>query len=52
MYAPVATRIRTYSIPVDLVSSAYVDAIHALPAFIAWREAGLKEPWTMAYDQL
>ena len=52
MYAPVATRIRTYSIPVDLVASAYVDAIHALPAFIAWREAGLKEPWTMAYDQL
>jgi len=52
MYAPVATRIRTYSIPVDLVSSAYVDAIHALPAFVAWREAGLKEPWTMAYDQL
>jgi glutathione S-transferase len=52
MYAPVATRIRSYSVPVDLVSSAYVDAIHALPAFSAWREAGLKEPWTMAYDQL
>jgi glutathione S-transferase len=52
MYAPVASRIRTYSVPVDLVASAYVDAIHALPAFIAWREAGLKEPWTMAYDQL
>ncbi len=47
MYAPVATRIRTYSIPVDLVSSAYVDAIHALPAFVAWREAGLKEPWML-----
>jgi len=52
MYAPVATRIRNYSIPVDLVASAYVDAVHALPAFVAWREAGLKEPWTMAYDQL
>jgi glutathione S-transferase len=52
MYAPVATRIRSYSVPVDLVSSAYVDAIHALPAFSTWREAGLKEPWTMAYDQL
>jgi glutathione S-transferase len=52
MYAPVATRIRSYSVPVDLVSSTYVDAIHALPAFIAWREAGLKEPWTMACDQL
>jgi glutathione S-transferase len=52
MYAPVATRIRSYAIPVDLVASAYVDAIHALPAFVAWREAGLKEPWTMDYDAL
>jgi len=52
MYAPVATRIRTYAIPVDLVSSAYVDAIHDLPAFIAWRDAGLKEAWTANYDHL
>jgi glutathione S-transferase len=52
MYAPVATRIRTYEVPVDLVSSAYVDAIHALPAFVAWREAALKESWTSHYDHL
>lgn len=52
MYAPVATRIRTYEIPVDLVSSAYVDAIHSLPAFAAWREAALKESWVSHYDHL
>ena len=52
MYAPVATRFRNYAVPIDLVASAYVDAIHQLPAFVAWRDAGLKEPWTMAYDQL
>jgi glutathione S-transferase len=53
MYAPVATRFRNYAVPIDLVASAYVDAIHALPAFIAWRDAGLKEPWTMKhYDEL
>jgi glutathione S-transferase len=52
MYAPVATRVRTYAVPVDLVSSAYVDAIHDLPAFVAWRDAGLKEPWTAPYDYL
>ncbi len=52
MYAPIATRIRTYAIPVDLVSSAYVDAIHDLPAFVAWRDAGLKESWTANYDHL
>ena len=52
MYAPVATRFRTYAIPMDLISSAYVDAIHNLPAFVAWREAGLKEPWGAPYDHL
>lgn len=52
MYGPVATRIRTYAIPVDLVSSAYVDAIHDLPAFVAWRNAGLKETWAAHYDHL
>jgi len=53
MYAPVATRFYNYAVPVDLVASAYVDAIHALPAFVAWREAGLKEPWAMKkYDEL
>jgi glutathione S-transferase len=32
MYAPVATRLRTYGIPLDPVSIAYVDATYALPA--------------------
>jgi len=52
MYAPIAARIRTYAIPVDLVASAYVDAIHTLPAFEAWRDAALKESWTAPYDHL
>jgi glutathione S-transferase len=50
MFAPVATRIRTYAIKVDLIAADYVEAIHALPAFRAWREAALKEPWTSSYD--
>jgi glutathione S-transferase len=45
MYAPVATRIASYEIDVDPVSAAYVAAIHRLPAFAAWREAALSEPW-------
>jgi glutathione S-transferase len=53
MYAPVAARFRTYAVESDPVSAAYVEAIHRLPAFIAWREAGLKEPWSMKkYDAL
>ncbi len=52
MYAPVATRFRTYDIPVGLVASAYVDTIHTLPAFERWRDAGLKEVWTSHYDHI
>lgn len=52
MYAPVATRLRTYAIEVDEVASAYVDAIHAHPAFAAWKEAALKETGTLAEDEV
>lgn len=45
MYAPVATRIVSYEIDVDPVAAAYVDAIYRLPAFAAWQEAALAEPW-------
>lgn len=48
MYAPVATRIRSYGIPVDPVSSAYVDAIYALPAFREWYDAAMTETWRHA----
>jgi glutathione S-transferase len=51
MYAPVAARIRTYAIKVDPVSAAYVEAIHALPAFRTWREAALKETWVLPHDE-
>jgi glutathione S-transferase len=51
MYAPVASRIRTYEIPVDKSAAGYVEVIHALPAFKAWRDAALQEPWALAqYD--
>jgi glutathione S-transferase len=43
MYAPVATRIRSYEIDVDPVSAAYVEAIYALPAFKRWQEGALQE---------
>jgi glutathione S-transferase len=39
MYAPVVTRFRTYNIPVDPVSAAYMDTILALPSMMAWYRA-------------
>jgi glutathione S-transferase len=36
MYAPVATRFRTYGIALDAVCRDYVDAVLALPAMVEW----------------
>ena len=33
------------------VSRVYVDAILALPAFVEWRTAALKEPWVMRHNE-
>lgn len=52
MYAPVATRIRTYDIPVDAVIGDYVEAIHAHPAFVAWKQAALAETGALAEDEV
>jgi glutathione S-transferase len=52
MYAPVVTRLDTYSIPVGPACRAYMDAILTLPAFTAWREAALQEPWFYKDDEV
>lgn len=52
MYAPVASRFRTYAVEVDPVSRAYVDAIHDLPAFREWHAAALEEPWIIPEDEV
>ena len=45
MYAPVATRIDTYSMDVADETQAYVSAVKSHPAFVEWREAALAEIW-------
>ncbi len=52
MYAPLATRLDTYSIPVDPATRAYVDAILGLPAFREWRDAALQETWVVEHDEV
>jgi glutathione S-transferase len=51
MYAPVATRIRTFELEVGPASNAYIDAVLSLPAFVEWRAAALKEPWVMRHNE-
>jgi len=47
MYAPVVTRFDTYQIPVREATRVYMDAVLSHPAFVAWRDAALAEPWSI-----
>jgi glutathione S-transferase len=51
MYAPVVSRFHTYAVEVGERSRAYMDAVMALPAWRDWKEAALKEPWILPYDE-
>ncbi|KLK93484.1 glutathione S-transferase [Microvirga vignae] len=52
MYAPLVTRLDTYSLPLDAPTRAYVDTILSLPAFKEWRAAALKETWIVDADEV
>lgn len=53
MFAPVATRLRTYAVKLDAPCEDYVEAIHNLDSFKRWKAAALKETWTQPdYDAL
>jgi glutathione S-transferase len=52
MYAPLVTRLETYSIALDEETRAYVDTILSLPAFQEWRAAALKEGWIVDADEV
>ncbi|MFT3729303.1 MAG: glutathione S-transferase family protein [Terricaulis sp.] len=47
MFAPVATRLRTYKVTAPEVVVAYCETIFADEAFKEWEAAGKAEPWTV-----
>ncbi len=51
MFAPVVSRFVSYSIALDPVCAAYVEAVQATKAFTSWRMAALAEPWIIAEDE-
>lgn len=51
MFAPVASRFRTYGIELSNLSQGYVDTIHNDPAFKRWEKAGLAEQWIIDADE-
>ena len=50
-YAPVATRIRTYALPVPPDVAAYVDRVLALPGVRAWIDDALAEHDFIDFDE-
>ena len=52
MYAPVVSRFHTYAVDVGPVARDYMKAMMALPAWVEWRDAGVKEPWVLPEDEV
>jgi glutathione S-transferase len=50
MYAPVATRFKTYDVKLDRIGSDYCDTVLNLPDMIEWIEAARSEP--LAVEEL
>lgn len=50
MFAPVVSRFQTYAIPVDGIARAYMTAMMAHAAYVAWRDGALAEPWPISED--
>jgi glutathione S-transferase len=52
MFAPLVTRLDTYSIPLDATTQAYADTMLSLPAFDEWRNAASRETWVVEHDEV
>ena len=52
IYALVASRPRTFSVPVDPGSAAYMDAIWTHPRMQAWGEKAADEPPVEKYEDM
>ena len=52
MYAPVVSRFHTYAVDVGPVAREYMNAMMALPAWVEWRAAAIKEPWVLPEDEV
>ncbi|MGB0748513.1 MAG: glutathione S-transferase family protein [Magnetospiraceae bacterium] len=52
MFAPVASRLRTYDVTLTPLCAEYQEAVLSLPAFIDWATAGRDEPWIIVEDEV
>lgn len=52
MFAPVATRLRTYAVDAPAFARTYCDTIFADHAFQEWERGALSEPWTIEQTEV
>lgn len=52
MYAPVVSRFETYGLSNDPVVARYSEAVTGLAAWKEWLDAAVKEPWSVAVDEV
>lgn len=52
MYAPVVSRFRTYAVELGPLARNYIKAVMGLPAWAAWHDAAVKEPWVLPQDEV
>ena len=52
MFAPVVNRFEVYAVPVSEATRGYMDAVMALPAWAAWKQAAVEEPWIITADEV
>jgi len=50
IFAPVVSRLRTYSVNVSADSQAYMDAVWTHPWMTEWGKAAATEPYIEKYD--
>lgn len=52
MYAPLVSRFQTYSIKVDPMIRAYMDAIFDHPAFVEWHKSAMENTQIVPHDEV
>jgi glutathione S-transferase len=52
MYAPVVARFMSYQLGTTAEAANYMTAVSSHPAYVAWRESALAEPWVVVADEV
>ena len=52
MFTPLLSRLETYCVPVSKATREYQHAVLSTPAFTAWKELAMKEPWIVPEDEV